>query len=148
MAQGNGMSVDGMGSPPSETATFRIGGRDLKVPALTLWDLELNREDMQSLSPQMRWTEYGATVIRIVARKLKDGGDWEPFCEALQRSCSVKEARELSVQFNDLLRVSGFEMGEAEAAVEENPGTGTLTESQPNLPSPSETPTSDTSNGP
>lgn len=137
MAEGNGLAKDGMIAPPNESAPFRIGGRTLNVPALTLWDLELSKDDMQALTPEMAWTTYATTVIRIIARKLKEDNPRE-FGDALLKSCSVDEARNKATEFTELLRVSGFEMGEAVAATPEN-GTGTSTESPPNSPSPSET---------
>jgi hypothetical protein len=129
---------------PDEYATFRIGGRDLKVGALTLWDLEQSRADLQDMNPDTPWTQYATTVVRIIARKLRPDA-WEPFAESLAKSCTGPEARNLTSSFNDLWRVSGL-MGEAEAAQEEttvSPGTGTLTESPPNSPLPSANQTSD-----
>src|SRR5215469_1589959 len=140
MAQGNGMSIDGMAVPPSETASFVVGGATLQVPALTLWDLELSRTEMQALTPDLVWSTYAATVVKIIARKLRPEHADE-FAEALLRKCSVREAQNLAVAFNTLLAVSGFEMGEAEA-VAESSGTGTSIESPQNSPSPSEFPTS------
>ena len=136
----NGAALNGLAGP-DEYATFRIGGRDIKVGALTLWDLDQSREDLQGMNPDTPWTQYAATIVRIIARKLKPEM-WEAFAEGLLKSCTAGEARNLAVAFNDLWRVSGL-MGEAEAAnMETLPGTGTLTESPPNSPSPSETPTS------
>jgi hypothetical protein len=140
MADGNGKSIDGMATPPNEHAIFRIGGRDLIIPALTLWDLEVSRTDITTLTADMPWSLYATQVVRIISRKLNEDNPTE-FGDALLKSCSVPEARNLATQFTELLRVSGFEMGEAEATVE-NPGTGTSTESQQNSLSPSETPTS------
>lgn len=148
MALSNGEAMD-MTAPPSETATFRIGGRDLVVPALTLWDLEISREQITSMSPDMSWSEYAANVIKVVAAKLKPDHANE-FAESLQKSCSVREARELATQFSRLLFVSGFDIPDPDApvgedsATVEHPGIGTLTESSQNSPSPSDvsTPTS------
>jgi hypothetical protein len=137
----NGHAVDDMAVPPNETAVFRIGKVDIKVPALTLWDVEVSGADIRSLDPEMPWSTYAATIVRIIARKLKPDV-FDAYAEALQRSCSVEEARNLSIAFNDLLRVSGFPMP-AEPAIDL--GTGTSTELQPNLPLPSESSTSDTS---
>lgn len=123
---------------PDEFATFTIGGRELKVDALTLWDLEESKDDIRALTPDMPWTSYASAVVRIVARKLKPEAG-ESFAEALLQSCSVPEARNISASFNVLWRLSGFDLGEEEATDETaaSPGTGTSTESPPNLPSPS-----------
>jgi len=146
MADGNGTVA------LPETSVFRIGGRDIRVPSLSLWDLEVSKRDIMLLSPELDWIEYGFTVVRIVARKIvsdkDDAGDIETATLALSKEmskkCSVEEIRNLTSAMNDLLRVSGFVMpGEAEAA---NPGTGTLTESPPNSPLPLDVPMPDTSN--
>lgn len=128
----NGVVVD-------EFAIFRIGGRDIKVGAMTLWDLEQSRQDIQSISAEMPWTQYAATVVRIIARKLQPE-TYEAMAEGLQKACSAREARDLATSFNELWRVSGL-MGEVEAAIEEAPvtmeessGTGTSIESPPNSP--------------
>jgi hypothetical protein len=140
MAEGNGKSIDGMATPPNESAKFKIGGRVLVVPALTLWDLELSRDEIQSLTPEMQWSTYATTVVKIIARKLNEDNT-TPYAEALLRSCSIEEAMAKAVEFNELLRVSGFEMGEVVAATGTS-GTGTSTESQQNSPSPSDSQTS------
>lgn len=139
MALGNGQSIDDMGVPPNETATFRIGGRDLVVPALTLWDLEQSSDLIRGLTADMPWPEYATRVVRIISRKLNEDNPLA-FGDALLKSCSVKEGQGLAVAFGRLLSVSGFDdaPGEAEAA---SPGTGTSTELPPNSPSPSETQT-------
>lgn len=124
--------VNGFG--PEEFVTFRIGGRDMKVGALTLWDLEASRDDIMSMGPETPWMQYAAMVVRIIARKLKPEV-WESYCEGLLKSCSGAEARNLVVPFGELLRVSGI-VGEPQAAEEtaEVPfGTGTLIESPQNL---------------
>lgn len=119
---------------PDEFAVFRIGGRDLKVGALTLWDLEQSQNDIQGMSPDTPWITYAANVVRIISRKLKPEA-WESFAEGLLKSCTAGDARDLASSFNDLWRVSGL-MGEAEAATgaETVVGTGTSTESPPNSP--------------
>jgi hypothetical protein len=119
----NGNSLD-------EFATFKIGGREIKVSALTLWDLEQSRSDIQGMTPDTVWTEYAAKVVRIIARKTSPEA-WESLAEQMMKACSAGEARNLAAQFNDLWRVSGL-MGEAEAVQEATSGTGTSTESPPN----------------
>lgn len=142
---GNGAHV----LAPTEYATFKIGGRELKVPALNLWDLEQSRDDIRSLSPEMPWTEYAATVIRIVARKLSDDDKQkeQALWESLLKGCSYAEAQGIAGSFGELLTVTGF-LGQADQT--DSPlgdqtlslGTGTATESQPNLPLPLESSTS------
>lgn len=123
---------------PNEFAVFRIGGRDLKVGALTLWDLEQSQTDLQGLLESAGgnlWTQNSMSVVRIIARKLKPEA-WESYAEALSKSCTGREALGLISSFNVLWQVSGL-MGEAEAATEATEvqsGTGTSTESPPNSP--------------
>jgi hypothetical protein len=130
----NGAALNGIAAP-DEFAVFRIGGRDIKVGALTLWDLQESAEDIQKMDPTTPWTQYAATVVKIVARKLQPEA-WESYAEGLLKSCSAREARDLAVAFNKLWEVSGL-MGEDEAATTEATkvlGTGTSIESPPNLP--------------
>jgi hypothetical protein len=141
MAEPNGH--DALASP-TEFAKFRIGGRDIEVGALTLWDLETSKDEILSLSGDTTVFTYAATCVRIIARKLKPEAS-DSYAEALLKSCSVSEARNIGASFTELWRISGFDVGEAEAAQEVSPGTGTSTESPPNSPLPFENQTSDAS---
>jgi hypothetical protein len=157
MADGNGnghdTDISGAALGVGEYVPFTIGGREIRVPALSLWDLEQSREDIRSLDVGMYWTEYAATVLRIIARKLGNVDNYLPMSEAWMKSCTVKEANGITPAFNQLLALSGFENAAAtdplaSEEAEASPGTGTSDESPPNSPSLSEFQTSDTSSEP
>lgn len=134
MADGNGFSSTGMTVPimaPTETSPFKIGGQTIKVPALTLFTLERVKTKIIDLSPNLDWISYAANVIEIVSEAVKESRP-DLTVEALKKACSIAEMRELASSFNKLLEVSGFLMGENQAAGE-SPGTGTLTPSSPTL---------------
>ncbi len=148
MAETNGHDTD-MPLSPGEYVDFRIGGRDIRVPALTLWDLEQSRDDIRSLSPAMWWTEYASTVLRVIARKLKPDAPPETIVEGWQKACVMGEANQIIPTWNKLMEASGFKLGDdARPLAETSPGIGTSTESPPNSPLPSESSTSPTSNEP
>jgi hypothetical protein len=113
---------------PRETANFHIGGQDIAVPALTLYVMDRTKDAITALSPDLGFTDYAKRVIEIVSVALEDSRP-ELTAEALARVCSFPDMRDLPSAMNELLRVSGFLMGEAEAA---SPGTGTSTSSSPN----------------
>ena len=128
----NGHAVGGMHGPlsaPRETATFRIGGQDIAVPALTLYVLDRTKESISALSPDLSFTDYAKHVIEVVSVALEDSRP-ELTVEALSKVCSLMEMRGLVGAMGELLKASGFEMGEEPAA---SPGTGTLTGSSPSL---------------
>ncbi len=135
MAEGNGHSPDGM-ALPSEYQDFVIGKSVIKVPELTLYDLELAREPILALDGASWWADYAMNVCRIITILLPEQ---ESSAEALFKRCSLKEARALSGSWAELLVKSGFDpVGEAEAAAAEtqgtqSPGTGTSTQSSQSL---------------
>lgn len=106
-----------------ETCVFRIGGEDLIVPALNLENLESCREDMIALSPQMSGFDYARCVLRILGKVLNIPSD------DLIESCLAGEITTIPSQMSNLLRISGFDMGEEVASVGEPelPGIGTST---------------------
>lgn len=110
---------------PHETANFRIGGRDIAVPALNLEVLDSMKDVIKSLDFEMTIVEYAKTVISVIVALRPDLN-----AETLRKQCSFPEAKNLIAAWSGLLDVSGFNLGEAEAA---SPGTGTLTGSSPNL---------------
>lgn len=127
MAQGNGHSPDGMTESVFED--FTIGKTVIRVPELMLWDLDQVREHMLALDGTMWWADYAMTICKIISILKPDVGSPVD----LYKKCSVPEARALSPSWTSLLLKSGFEpVGEVLAAVEANPGTGTLTPSSPN----------------
>lgn len=131
-------SMNGRMYPPpmrlAETARFRIGGVDYDVPALALYDLEHSRASIAALSPELDTITYARHVIDIISGLLAPD---DPEAElAMQKSlmkvCSFPESKGLVTSMNDLLRVSGFDMGEAEPPEGANPGTGTSIDSLQN----------------
>jgi hypothetical protein len=132
MAKTNG-SHPPLPSRSTETANFRIGGVDIAVPALTLYVLEVCKEDIQALSPGLDSVAYARHVCSIVAACVADDRP-ELTLDVLVKSCSFSEIGGLIESMGELLRVSGFlPSGEELAAGEEaSPGTGTSTSSSPN----------------
>lgn len=134
MAEGNGKAVGGMMAPPTDTATFRIGGQDVEVPALTLAVLGRCKDAINGLSPELDFITYSQFVIKILATALKAIRP-ELTEEFLSENCSVVEMRNLAQSLHTLFEISGFSMGEAEAAGDEatqSLGTGTSTPSPQN----------------
>jgi len=138
MANGNGISTNGM-APPAisfdlkvETSPFTIGGRQIDVPLMRLWEIKRQRPRMDSITRDMNWLDYSEVVLHIVAVQLApdEPDDASATFAALMRACSMDEMRGLDAAYTTLLRASGFILGEAEAAQEAaSPGTGTSTES-------------------
>ncbi len=117
-------SANGHDPVPHETAPFVIGGRTIDVPALNLEILLEKRDEIRSLDGDMSVIEYAKVVIDLVAALRPDLD-----AKMLRQECSFIEARNLIGAWSELLRVSGFGLGEPEAA---SPGTGTSTSSSPN----------------
>jgi hypothetical protein len=127
--------------PPSEVTKFTIGGQSIEVQALTLWAMDVVKDELLALGPGLDFITYARTVVRIVYKLVKlehpdisiEEGD-------LIRACSVVEMRQLAVSMNELLGISGFEGGPTEQTEPTNPatavpsGTGTSTESSPDSP--------------
>jgi hypothetical protein len=127
---GNGHASGGMSLPsiPMESVDFIIGGRAIKLSALSLWDLERAKGPMLALSGELWWADYAKGVCEII--EILVSGE---SAETLMQSCSITEARALSVTWSELLTKSGFEApGEDSAASEASPGTGTSTNLSPN----------------
>jgi len=123
--------------PPTEYAEFLVGGRAIKVRALSLYDLDALKSEIRGLDPtNVDWITYGVTVMRILA--FLTSGD-EPDmamvdakARAMAKTCTWAEVKNLPTQIDQLLRISGFDSpGEDQAA---NPGTGTSTQLSPNSP--------------
>lgn len=138
MANGNGAAGEGLLSllsRPLESASFRIGGQDILVPAMTLYVLDKCADDIKALSPDMSLTDYCKHVINIVSTILAPdelGAEIE-MALRLQKVCSFSEMQGLIRSMGELLSVSGFApSGEDEATSAANPGTGTLTGLSPN----------------
>ncbi len=134
---GNGHAMDGMTIPlmaPTESATFKIGGQDVMVPALNLYTLGRCKDLLLVMTPDMNWVTYADHVMQIIAITLEDIRP-ELTLDSLRKACSVPEIRELSASMNELLTVSGFNaaVGEADATAPV-PGTGT------SMPSPHTSP--------
>lgn len=146
MAQGNGQdetaALRGRLVSPGHTI-FKIGGKDVSVPPLTLWALEARDPEMSKLGKAMSVREYANLVLLIAATSVecdKSGEDADPKPEAIEatfnrykRRISFGEMRMLVKEMDELLLNSGYEAnpeGEVQAATV-NPGTGTLTDSPP-----------------
>lgn len=135
MAQSNGNgAVEGAAhffSAPTEFAPLTIGGREIKVPALTLATIDKVKDEIKSLGPDLWWVDYGRACVRIVAASLEDTQPDLTF-EVLAKVCTAGELRNMPANMIELFRISGFIMGEEAAQVEENPGTSTQTPLPPN----------------
>jgi hypothetical protein len=156
MPEGNGADTTGVvqqsveaaaSAPHSIPTTFRIGGKDVRVPALTLSALEMLESEMALIDTGATVRDYTKAVLRVIATSIeveKAGEERDPEPEAIQatydrfrRRIIFGEMSNLAIQMNQLLISTGYVLrGEAEAAkTEANPGTGTSTESPPSLPS-------------
>lgn len=129
---------------PGYTA-FRIGGRDVMVPPLTLSVIEIRDRELSSLAEGMTQNLYANTVLLIAATSLEAanaGEDKDPTPEQidrtflrLKRGITVGEMRALVSTVDQLLINSGYSApGEAQAATD-SPGIGTSTESPQTLQS-------------
>lgn len=131
----NGHSKDMSVPPmaPSEFVDFRIGGQDIRVKVLTLWDLERVKDKLLNLGPGGDWITYSVDLTRIIATLTAVSPETpEELAERLMKACSMGEARDLPTAMTDLLTKSGFlTPGEAEAAAA-NLGTGISTLSPQN----------------
>ena len=107
---------------PWPSVNFRIGGRDLAVPAIGFLDMEEVEESLKALGPTIPTREYIGHVLAIVAHLVAREHP-ELTAEVLTRRLLAGEVSGIALTMNDLLRVSGFPM----PAAVENPGTGTLT---------------------
>lgn len=121
--------------PPSETSPFKIGGKIINVPVMSFYDVERFRDKIEAIQPTTDWIEYPKSVLGMVSQLLfpDDEAAAQTAFERMQRACSVEEMRQLGPAFTELLRASGFIMGEAQATGTEPgaPGTGTSTASSP-----------------
>jgi hypothetical protein len=156
MPEGNGADTTGVvqqvveaaaSAPHSLPTTFRIGGKDVRVPALTLSALEMLESEMALIDTGAKIREYTKAVLRVIATSIevaRAGEERDPEPAEIQttydkfrRRIIFGEMSNMAVQMNELLINTGYVLrGEAEAAkTEANPGTGTSTESPPNSPS-------------
>lgn len=124
---------------PTEHAKFTIGGKEIKVPAPSLYHLSLVKEELFGLGPELDFVDYGLKVVTIIGTIIAPEGEGEPqtTVNRLIRECSSQEMHQLPFWMNELFKISGLgganNSGEA-AAMAENPGTGTSTPSPQNLP--------------
>lgn len=130
--------AENSGVAPTEHATFTFGIDEVKVPALTLWDLQETKFLFDQIEAGQDWRLYAAVVVKIVAF-IKAGEDATnetraALASAFMKKCTVQQSRGISDQMNAWLKISGFDMGE-DVATEASLGTGTLTPSSPNLQS-------------
>lgn len=136
MAHGNGHAVGGMMVPPTEHVTFKIGNRDIVVPAMSLADLERIKKQWFAMS-STDWVSNASSILEIVGILISEREPELTF-DILRSHCSAGEAIGLPKSFNELLEKSGLILGETQAA---SPGTGTSTDLPPNSVSLSETQT-------
>jgi len=139
MAVGNGHSTDGMNGAAvsfdlkKETSPFKIGGKEIPVPVMSMWDIKRLRERID-MDTDIHWIDMADRILRIVAILLApdEADDASATHAALLKACSMEEMRGLGASYNELLKASGFIMGEAEPPEQAaNRGTGTSTESPP-----------------
>ena len=143
MSKGNGNGGVGytVASPlPPKTATFRIGGEDLAVPAIGFFDIDANeelRDHLAALSPDITRREYVERVLAIIAIQLAPYRS-DLTVDVLKRALGAGEANDLVTATTELLRASGFQIPETvpetTAPTPEptaSPGTGTSTASAP-----------------
>ena len=140
MSKGNGSN--GHAPPvippalPVKTATFRIGGEDLEVPAIGFLALDEN-EDLKThvngLSPDIPAGEYIRHVLAIVAVQVRHRRP-ELTYDVLLNWLLAGEGTGIITAMSELIRISGFqapEPTETPPTPEANPGTGTSTGSAP-----------------
>lgn len=136
MAQsnGNGGSYAGFRFyPPTDTTKFVIGGQDIEVPALTLYAMNLVKDELLSLGPDLDWITYAKNVVHIVYVLVRSAHpELDVSEEEMLKACSLTEMRQLPVAMNSLLGISGFDAGPTEAATAE-PGIGISTPSSQTL---------------
>ena len=118
---------------PWPSVDFRIGGRDLAVPAIGFMDMDELDGFIRALGPQQSTREYVTNVMHILAHLLAHE---QPglTAEGLTRRLLAGEVNGFVMATTELLRASGFTIPAA-TPVPENPGTGTSTGSVPGLPS-------------
>ncbi len=116
---------------PTEFADFTIGGEKFRIPAITLYVLEERQADFDSIGPELSRMQTIRTILKVLAFIL-DEENPEEREKALRKALRFSEFDGIYASFNELLRVSGFGAGEAQAAGEVD-GTGTLEPSPPNL---------------
>src|SRR5215471_4587138 len=136
-SNGNGSKWTPSFRPPSEVTPFVIGGQTIEVPALTLWSMEIVKDELLALGPDLDFITYARNVVRIVYKVTKINHpdiEWEE--SDLIKSCSVGEMKNLATQMNILLGISGFDGGPTQPTEEANlpSGTGTLSGLSPDSP--------------
>jgi hypothetical protein len=94
---------------------FTIGGNEIEVPVLNLRTLELCKDNLIALGPEMNWIEYASHVVTIIGTALATQNTLPVHSVVdLKNSCSVPEMRNLATGFLELMKISGFEMGNEE----------------------------------
>lgn len=125
------------GVAPTEHATFEIGNQTIKVPALTFWDLQETKPLFDKMEAGLDWRPRTTLILEVLAFvKAGDAGTPEVRAEMVKawaKAMSYVQASNKTEEMNTWLRVSGFKLGEDEAATE-NPGIGTLTPSSQDSP--------------
>lgn len=137
MSQGNGTS-NGLSwkpnfRPPTEVTKFTIGGQVIEVQALTLWAMDIVKDELLVLGPNLDFIAYARNVVRIIFKLTKLAHPEVDITEEdMIRSCSVVEMRQLAASMNELLGISGFDSGPTQqdqapeqAAQVSGPGTST-----------------------
>lgn len=135
MSEGNGHATDGM-ALPWKTVDFYIGGEEIPVRAIGFVDLEDDalRVPLDALGPALPIQEYRDNVVKIVAFQLRRTRPDLTY-DVIRERLLAGEGYELVTKMNELFRASGFRLPEPTATPEENPGTGTSTDSAPSSPS-------------
>lgn len=131
-------SSDSRTLQPNHTV-FRIGGKDISVPPLTFWTLEVRDPELKVFDEGTTVREFADAVLLVIATSIegeKSGEDADPTAEAInttymrfKRRITFGEMKLLRANVNQLLLNSGYEaapVGEAAAA---SPGTETSTDS-------------------
>jgi hypothetical protein len=144
MTAGNGSSWKLNLRPPSEVTRFVIGGQEIEVQALTLYAMDVIKDELLALGPDLDFITYARNVVRIIYKLLRvDHPEMELEEADLLKVCSITEMRNLAGAMNELLGISGFEGGPTQqteeatltdATTQTPSGTGTSTELSPDLP--------------
>ena len=124
MAGNNGSSWKLDLRPPTEVKNFVIGGQTIPVTALTLYAMEMVKDELLSLGPDLDFITYARNVVRIVYKLTKlEHPEIDLEEQDLIKVCSISEMRQLATTMNELLELSGFSGGPTEQTPE-NPETG------------------------
>jgi len=142
MANSNGhdsaASSDSRALRPNHTV-FTIGGKDIEVPPLTFWTLEVRDPELKIFDEAVTVREYADAVLLVIATSIeveKAGDDVDPTAEAInttfmrfKRRITFGEMKQLQPKINQLLINSGYEATPVGEAAATSPGTETSTDS-------------------